>query len=74
MPSENITWILHDVQRLYFRIIEQIRQSSGMLNFHDALLVLFAQETGIRGIVSVDRDFDTIAWLGSTDYQNQNTS
>ena len=61
VPIDTITWVLPNVQRLYVRIIEQVRQSSGALNFHDALLALFAQETGIRGIVSFDRDFDSIA-------------
>ena len=63
VPVENITWISSEVQRLYLHIIEQVKQSTGTLNFHDALIALFAQEAEIPVIISFDRDFDQVSWL-----------
>ncbi len=40
-----------------------MREYSGKLNFHDALVLLAAREMGLNYIVSFDEDFDQIAWL-----------
>ena len=39
-------------------IIELVEETDGKLNFNDALIVIGANEEGIRKIVSFDSDFD----------------
>lgn len=63
IPPEAITWILPDVPRLYARILDLVRDSSGELNFHDALIALACQERRIPAIASFDGDFDRVDWL-----------
>ncbi|MFN2305145.1 MAG: type II toxin-antitoxin system VapC family toxin [Anaerolineales bacterium] len=63
VPIDDITWISSEIQRLYQKTIEQVRQTEGALNFHDALMALYCQEYEIKAIISFDRDFDRISWL-----------
>jgi predicted nucleic acid-binding protein len=63
VPSDTITWILPDVQRLYLTALDLMRISQGALNFNDALIALACRERGIPAIASFDVDFDSIAWL-----------
>lgn len=41
VPIDDITWISLEIQRLYQKTIEQVRQTDGALNFHDALMALY---------------------------------
>jgi predicted nucleic acid-binding protein len=63
VPIDNITWISSEIQRLYQKTIEQVRQTGGVLNFHDALMALYCRECEINAIISFDQDFDRISWL-----------
>lgn len=63
VPEDMVTWISVRTQRLYGNIVELVRNSGGILNFHDALIALSCQELGIPAIVSFDEDLDHIAWL-----------
>jgi len=63
VPEDTITWALLEIKRLYPQVIELVRNTSGALNFHDALMALFCREIGEAEIASFDEDFDRIAWL-----------
>jgi len=63
VPPEVITWISAETQRLYDQVIALVRNTSGSLNFHDAMIALGCRELGISIIVSFDRDFDQVTWL-----------
>jgi len=63
VPEDMVTWISADIQRLFGRIVELVRQAGGALNFHDALMVLACQELGMAAMVSFDEDFDLVAGL-----------
>jgi predicted nucleic acid-binding protein len=63
IPAEQITWVSSENQRLYYSVIELIRNSDGALNFNDALMSLCCREYGIKLIVTFDQDFDQISWL-----------
>ncbi len=58
VPKENITWIYPEMERHYNAVIETVKNSQGVLNFHDALIVHVAKELGITHIVSFDAGFD----------------
>ena len=62
-PAENITWILPQVPDFYTDVLTLMRQSSGALNFNDALIALACRNRAIPEIASFDADFDTIPWL-----------
>ena len=40
VPAPVITWLSAETPRLYDRVIELVRETSGVLNFHDALIAL----------------------------------
>jgi predicted nucleic acid-binding protein len=63
VPPEAITWLSAETQRLYSQVIALVRNTSGKLNFHDALIALGCQELGIAIIASFDRDLDQVTWL-----------
>jgi predicted nucleic acid-binding protein len=63
VPTEAIVWLSFETQRLYARVIELVRTTSGDLNFHDALIALGGQLLGVDIIASFDRDYDQVAWL-----------
>ncbi|MBI1923895.1 type II toxin-antitoxin system VapC family toxin [Candidatus Poribacteria bacterium] len=63
VPKPIITWVSQETQRLYDDIVALVEQTSGKLNFHDALIALCCKESGIRFILSFDKDFDDINWL-----------
>jgi len=67
VPAPVITWLSAETQRLYDRVIELVRETSGVLNFHDALIALGCQESGVAVIASFDRDFDQVSWLTRVD-------
>ena len=62
-PQRKLTWIFPDVPRLYPQVLDLMRESSGELNFNDALIALACRERGIPAIASFDADFDQVAWL-----------
>ena len=63
IPDALIVWVSSDIQRLYAEIITLMKQTSGKLNFHDALLALKCRELNIESILSFDKDFDQIDWV-----------
>ncbi len=63
VPKEAITWVSSETQRLYDQVVALIRNTSGELNFHDALIALNCRLCGIRVLASFDRDFDQVEWL-----------
>lgn len=58
VPKANITWIYPDIEDYYDSTIQLVEKSDGSLNFHDALIVLMANEFEISHIVSFDKGFD----------------
>jgi predicted nucleic acid-binding protein len=63
VPKEAITWVSSETQALYEQVVALIRDTSGELNFHDALIALNCRLCGIKVIASFDRDFDQVEWL-----------
>jgi len=63
VPKESITWISLETRQFYSEIIALVRDTSGVLNFHDALIALGSRELGIQLIATFDSDFDHIEWL-----------
>jgi predicted nucleic acid-binding protein len=63
VPEESITWVSGEIRRFYPEIMALIRDTSGVLNFHDALIALGCRELGIQLIATFDNDFDYIEWL-----------
>jgi predicted nucleic acid-binding protein len=63
IPDTLIVWVSSDIRRLYAEIITLMKQTSGKLNFHDALIALKCRELNIESILSFDKDFDQIDWV-----------
>jgi predicted nucleic acid-binding protein len=63
VPEESITWVSAEIRRFYPEIMALIRDTSGALNFHDALIALGCRELDIQLIATFDNDFDYIEWL-----------
>ena len=63
IPETLIVWASLDIQRLYASMIALMKQTSGKLNFHDALIALKCRELKIDSILSFDKDFDQIDWV-----------
>lgn len=63
IPPRVITWISLDIPRLYPQVLDLMRDSSGELNFNDALIALACREREITAIASFDADFDQVKWL-----------
>lgn len=61
--KEDISWIYPAVKRYYDDCLALIRDHSGKVNFHDALIAIAAKELNISHIVSFDKDFDLFSWL-----------
>jgi len=49
--------------KIHPEVVEVMKQTRGTLSYHDALIALTSRREGISGIVTLDRDFDEIAWL-----------
>lgn len=45
-PKESITWISLETRQFYSEIMAWVRDTSGVLNFHDALIALGSRELG----------------------------
>lgn len=63
IPEPMIVWTSGDVQRLYPKIVDLMQQTSGRLNFHDALIALKCRELQIASLLSFDADFDALNWI-----------
>ena len=63
VPQESITWISITIRRLYRKIMDLVQDTSGELNFHDALIALGCRDLGVKWIATFDSDFDQIKWL-----------
>jgi len=63
VPEAALTWVLPDVPRLFWDVLDMMRASAGALNFNDALIALACRERGIAAIASFDKDFDGVDWL-----------
>ena len=63
VPQESITWISVAIRRLYRQIMDLVRDTSGELNFHDALIASSCRDLGVKWIATFDSDFDQIKWL-----------
>ena len=59
-PEVDWEWLFPEAPRLFNTVIELMRQTSGQLNFNDALIVVACRELGINTLLSFDTDFDTI--------------
>jgi predicted nucleic acid-binding protein len=64
--------IIHEVQQSDFpRIIELTKKYSDLpMDFADATLVIAAEKTGIKTIISIDSDFDIYRLPGKIQIQN----
>jgi predicted nucleic acid-binding protein len=62
-PPERITWVSAMTQGLYLQVMALVREHSGVLNFHDALIALACRDLGFKNIVSFDGGFDRVVWL-----------
>src|SRR3990172_7125630 len=62
-PTESIVWLYPDLPNLYDDVVSLVEQSSGELNFNDALIALSCQARSILFLASFDEDFDQVDWL-----------
>ncbi|MBA4349471.1 MAG: hypothetical protein C0415_05725 [Thermodesulfovibrio sp.] len=58
IPKTSITWIYPEIEDYYEKVLKTVIDSQGDLNFHDALIVVVANEFEIGYIVSFDKGFD----------------
>lgn len=63
IPDSDITWASSEWHRLYRDILGIVKQTSGALNFNDALIGLLCKEWGVGTIASFDRGFDILNWV-----------
>ena len=62
-PTKSIVWLYPDLPKVYEDVIALVEQSSGELNFNDALIALACRDRGITHLASFDADFDGVPWL-----------
>ncbi|HMJ10780.1 MAG TPA: type II toxin-antitoxin system VapC family toxin [Polyangiaceae bacterium] len=60
LATGDIAFVGHHSERLFSSVLDVVAESSGKLNFNDALLVALQREGTIGGIASFDSDFDTV--------------
>ena len=63
VPEEEIEWLCLNLPNLYGDVVKLVKEKKGKLNFHDALIALFAKEYNLGYLVSFDKDFDEIEWI-----------
>ncbi len=63
VPEEEIEWLYLNLPNLYGDAVKLVKEKKGKLNFHDALIALFAKEYNLSYLVSFDEDFDEIEWI-----------
>ncbi len=59
-PEESWEWLFPETPRLFNSVTKLMRETSGQLNFNDALIVVACRELGIDTLLSFDADFDAI--------------
>jgi predicted nucleic acid-binding protein len=59
-PSESLTWTYPGIEQEWKAVIDTIRETSGKLNFHDALLARAAADLDIPAIISFDINLDEL--------------
>ncbi|HKZ86345.1 MAG TPA: type II toxin-antitoxin system VapC family toxin [Anaerolineae bacterium] len=62
-PTKSIVWLYPDLPKVYEDVVALVEQSSGELNFNDALIALACRDRGIEYLASFDADFDHVNWL-----------
>ena len=62
-PASSLVWLYPDLPRLYDEVVVLVEQSSGELNFNDALIALSCRNRQIEYLASFDADFDRLPWL-----------
>ncbi len=62
-PADVISWLSSENRRLHQDIVKLVRESKGVLNYHDSMMALFCRENEIRYILSFDKDFDSLDWI-----------
>ena len=62
-PVKAAVWLYPDLPTLYDVVIARVEESSGELNFNDALIALACQQRNIAYLASFDADFDRVEWL-----------
>ncbi len=67
VPPEAVTWLYPHVPRWFGRCVAMMRETAGVLNFHDAMLGVAADELGYRAVVSFDSGFDMLTALRRLD-------
>jgi predicted nucleic acid-binding protein len=60
LPTEAITWMVSETERLFSDILSLVSSTNGRLNFNDAFLVLLQREGRIGPIATFDTGFDTV--------------
>lgn len=63
VDEESITWLSSATKRLYRQIMDLVRDTSGELNFHDALIALGCRDLHVERIATFDGGFERITWL-----------
>jgi predicted nucleic acid-binding protein len=59
--SGTIRWLAREHERVLPEVLQTIAETSGRLNFNDALLVVLQREGTIGEVASFDAGFDTVA-------------
>jgi predicted nucleic acid-binding protein len=62
-PTKAITWLYPDLPANYDAVLSIVEQSTGELNFNDALIVISCRKRGIPFVASFDSDFDHVQGL-----------
>ena len=62
-PTKSVVWLYPDLPKVYEEVIALVEQSSGELNFNDALIALACRDRDIEHLASFDADFDRVPWL-----------
>ena len=60
---DSLVWLLPNVREKFNECVHLMRQTSGRLNFNDALIAIACKAYEIEHILSFDSDFDQITWL-----------
>ncbi len=87
IPSSAITWAYPHLPGWYDRCLAIMRETEGLLNFHDCLIVVAGQEFGFSALISFDSGFDMTStvnrlgsarevedWISSLDHELQSPS
>lgn len=62
-PKDEMEWLSLRIPTLYDECLALMHETSGRLNFNDALIALGCRELGITHLMSFDTDFDYVQWL-----------